>query len=237
MFFLKQNIAIFKIFKKVFLFFSYYFITQNLITIAILPIYSSWGIEFHFLSLIGNFIFLPFLIAYLMLSFLLFIAFCFQSCSFSLVYLLKQLTEWWLSLMHFFSSICPDISFAFLDQPLMNYSLCWGILILFFIFIDIKTETIKKTLFISFFCLFFALFILNTQKTSRTHKLVDQRSKKFLIRHAGKNNILLFALSEKKVIPKKDFLDYVIIPEIIKSFGISNPNIIFISNKNVKINS
>lgn len=229
MFFLKQNIAIFKIFKKVFLFFSYYFITQNLITIAILPIYSSWGIEFHFLSLIGNFIFLPFLIAYLMLSFLLFIAFCFQSCSFSLVYLLKKLTEWWLSLMHFFSSICPDISFAFLDQPLMNYSLCWGILLVFFIFLDIKTETIKKSLFYSFISLFFALFFLSIQKTNITHKFINQRNKKFIIRHQGNNKVFLIPLSEKKLFPREDFIDYVIIPEITKTFGIPNPKIILVS--------
>jgi hypothetical protein len=229
--FLKQNAAIFKICKKVFLFFSYYFITQNLITIAILPIYSSWGIKFHCLSLIGNFIFLPFLTAYLILSFFIFIGFCFQSCSFSLVYLLKKLTEYWLSLMYWLSSTSPDISFAFLDNPGINYSLCWGMLVLFFTFLDIKTETIKKTLFASFLCLFFALFILKTQKTSITHKLIDQRNKKFLIRHAGKNNIFLFSLSEKKVIPKKDFLDYVIIPEIIKTFGITDPEIFYIKTK------
>ncbi len=229
--FLKQNVTIFKICKRVCLFFSYYFITQNLITIAILPIYSSWGIKFHCFSLIGNFIFLPFLTAYLILSFFLFIGFCFQSCSFSLVYLLKGLTECWLFIMYWLSSIAPDISFAFLDNPRINYPLCWGILILFFTFLDIKIETIKKTLLASFLCLFFALFILKTQKTDITHKLIDQKNKKFLIRHDKNNTILFIPLCKKRLLPKKNFIDYVIIPEIIKTFGISDPNIIFLSNK------
>lgn len=227
MFFVKQNIAINAIFKRLSLFFSYYFITQNLITIAILPIYSSWGIPFHPLSLIGNFIFLPFLSLYLILSFFIFVGFCFQSCSYTLIFLLKTLTEFWLTTMYFFGSLFPDFSFVFINNPTMNYSICWGLLIIFFIFFELKNQ-IKKALIASTICLSFALFVLTTNTAKSKHTFINEQNRKFLLRAQDDKKVFLVPLSEKKQILKKEFIEYTVMPEIIKTFGISHPIILYV---------
>jgi hypothetical protein len=227
MFFSNKENDITAIYKKVLLFFSYYFITQNIITIAILPIYASWGIPFHLLSIIGNGLFLPFLSLYLILSLLIFIGFCFQTCSLTLIFFLKTVTLWWLKAMYVSSSMLPDISFAFIDQGSTQYLICWGALIIFFIFFDIKEKKIQSLL-ASFIFLSITILILKTPYQEKLIHLIDHKDKKFLLKKEDNDRISIIPLTEKKQYPKKDFLEYVVYSEIAKIWGITHPKIILL---------
>ena len=219
-----------KIFQKYILFFSYYLITQNLIAIAILPIYSSWGIPFHFLSILGNLVFTPFLACYLFLSFLIFIGICFRYTSFSLIFILKKITTIWLSMMNFLATLLPNVAIGFVDHPTISYPLCWGSIFIFFFFFNIQSNTAKKCALITTLLFISVLFILKSQKKNKLWKIIEYKQKKYLLRYNDKESLFIIPLQNKKVQTNLDFYQYAIKPEALRTFGIIDPLVYVISS-------
>lgn len=107
-----------------------YIIIQNMITIAVIPLYASWGLSFSLLSFVGNFIFLPFLTCYIFLSIIILFLFFFDHVLFFLLYAQKYLLTAWMRSMTLISSVCPIHSFCFINCPSVSYLLCIGSIIL-----------------------------------------------------------------------------------------------------------
>lgn len=134
--------------KKLYIFYkyiAYYLITQNIISIATIPIYSFWGLSFSLLSFIGNIIFMPFLIIFIFLSIILFFGFIFKITLTPLVFLLKKLTSLWFFLLINLGKRSLCIYFVHTNYC---YLFCWTISFILITFYKLKV-TLERWLLIS----------------------------------------------------------------------------------------
>jgi hypothetical protein len=204
---------------------AYYLITQNIITIAMLPLYSSWGLPFSILSIFGNFIFAPFLSLFLFLSTILFIGFIFQIPFFSIIFLLKKIVKIWIFLMTFFGT--NNLSIFFVNNENISYPLCWASA-----FLLIYSKTFRKSIFLWFIlstiicCT--CIFTLSKIKPKKNIILIEDKENTLII-YKIKNNIFIFKrpfLTRKSII-KESLISYHLMPELAKEFGTNN-NINFV---------
>jgi hypothetical protein len=213
--------------NKYCIYFLNYSILQNIITIALLPIYSTWGISFSTLSLAGNFIFSPLLIMYLVFSIIILIAFCFQKWFLFVINLQKNLIEIWVYLLYTLSLYIPYGIFTFVNAPFISYPLCWGLTIVF-----IFNDNIKNNIYYFFLytvsALIFVLFILNNIPVKSNFCIVEDFNKIYLIKMVDKNKVYVHDISMKKSFVSEKKIEYLLLPEIKKNFGITKPCILYI---------
>lgn len=199
-FFLNFCIQLF--FNKYFIYFLNYCILQNIITIALLPLYITWGISFSTLSVLGNFIFTPFLILYLAFSIILLIGFCFQKWFLSIVYLQKKLIDVWIYLLINLTNFIPYLILTFVDLPLLSYSICWLLVLL--LIVNIKNNTnIYYSFLYSTLSLIFVLIILSSVKAKNNFFIVKDFNKVYIIKLVKNNTIYLHDLDIKKKLYQK----------------------------------
>lgn len=203
-----------------------YIFIQNMITIAVIPLYASWGLSFSLLSFVGNLIFLPFLTLYIFLSIIILFLFFFDLVIFSFFYAQKILLSVWIYSMTLISTVCPIDSLCFINSPLLSYPLCISSIILLLFLKRLKINDLIVCFFsIILLCgiilyLHFCIIpsplkvIRDGNSTYILRKITD---KKVLISNNGKKNRLY--LSDKKI-------QHMILPEIKKAFGIQKPSII-----------
>lgn len=212
---------------KYVLYFLQYCIVQNIITIALLPIYSSWGISFSTLSLIGNFIFSPILIIYLFFSIIILIGFCFQKWFLFIINMQKWLIDIWTFLLCKLTLYIPFGVFTFINNPLISYPLCWGLVIIF-----IFNENIKKNIYYFFiytlFSFIFVLIILNNISIKSNFLIIEDFNRLYLIKMVSEDTFYIHDLSMKKSFISEKKIEYLLVPEIKKKFGITNPSILYI---------
>lgn len=213
--------------SKKFIYILKYCILQNIITIALLPLYSSWGISFSSLSLIGNFIFAPLLIIYLILSIIILVGFCFQKWFLFIITIQKTLIDIWIYLLYKMSFFIPYGIFTFINNPIISYPLCWtlaGILIF--------NQAIKKNIYYyclySFISLISVLIILNIIEIKNKICIINDFNIIYIIRYIDENTVYLSVANIKKNFISKKKIEYVLLPEIKKNFGINRPTILYI---------
>jgi len=133
-----------------------FILSQLIITLVLLPILVCWGLEISLAGIIGNLIFAPFLIIFLMLSTLIFFTEFFGVYNIPLVYLLNKFTLFWDALLEQGSK---SWLIGFIKPPTI---LLLPVTILAFIAIkhpSVKTF-IQKFLVLSF-CLILMVLFLN----------------------------------------------------------------------------
>src|SRR5579872_4558069 len=92
-----------------------FMIVQLFLTLISLPIIIAWGLPISLLSPIGNFIFSPFLTAFLLLSSIIFFTQIISIPNYPLILLLENLMPLWHYILSFSSS---SAMFAFKKPPL-----------------------------------------------------------------------------------------------------------------------
>lgn len=184
----------------------------NLISFIILI---HWGMPISILSPIGNIIFGPFIIIFLILSSLVFFCEILTISNYWLVGILEIFTEWWLKLLSFnFDSW--KISFA---QPPFIIS----ILIVIFGIIVLKHKKIPNN-FIRIVCLiliFIFLFIYTKLTTwNNSTEILKYRNEQMLVILENKK----ITLHDKGLLEKASWywIQYELVPYLIKKFGHNN---------------
>jgi hypothetical protein len=204
---------------------AYYLITQNIITIAMLPLYSSWGLPFSILSIFGNLIFAPFLSIFIFISTILFIGFIFQVPFFSIIFLLKKVVKIWFFLMTFFAT--DNLSIFFVNNESISYPLCWIITFLLIFSKKIRSSTFLWFI-LSLLGVFISIFILSKIESKKNIILIEDKENTLIV-YKIKNNIFIFKrpFSRRKSTIKESFISYHLMPDIAKQFGTNN-NINFV---------
>lgn len=211
--------------NKYIVWFLYYCITQNIISIAILPVYATWGIPFSPLSIVGNFIFAPFLSMYIFLSLLIFIGFVFQHAFVWLIILLKKITSFWIGLMYFLETICQVSPIAFIDIAGYWYFLCWGSIVLFFYF-NVFEKNVLFSFFMSALLLIVIILIMINVRSSVKNFIIQDWQKTYSVRYINDTTVAVFLLERTRKNLNENELKYTVKPEIIKKFGMINPKIL-----------
>lgn len=202
-----------------------YIIIQNMISIALLPIYSSWGISFSLISIFGNFIFLPFLMIYLFLSIGILFLFFFDYVFFSFIYLQKYVLDMWIFIMQMIEKTFSFQTICFVNYPLFSYPMCFIVLIFLF-FLKKKVSSILLFFYSSLFFVIL-LFIFSYLPPRSSIKIIQDNDRTYLIRYLSNQKVFLHFFGrafKKKSFEKK--IKYIILPEIKKNFGIQYPFII-----------
>ncbi len=212
-------------YNKYFIYFLNYFAVQNIITIALLPIYSSWGNSFSTLSLVGNLIFSPLLVLYLILSIIILISFCFQKWLVSIISFQKYLIDFWVYLLYKVSIFVPYWIFTFVDSPKLSYPLCWGIILIILFYKNIIGNIYYMALY-SFIGLIVSIAILNSIKINKNYFFIEDFNKIYEIKYIDKNLIFIHILGQKRQFISEKTLEYLIVPKIKKYFGINRPEIL-----------
>lgn len=210
--------------NKYFLYLLQYCITQNIITIAILPIYSSWGIPFSPLSILGNFIFSPFLFLYIVLSCIIFVGFFFQHAFTWVINILQKITKIWIYLMENLSSLF-DVGFiGFIDIPELSYLFCWGSIVILLYYRKIFFNKITFFL-VSSTVLLLLIGIMSSFKKTKNKFFIQEGQNTYLVHYNSENSVIIILMDRKRKTINKNHLKYLLLPEIIKNFKIINPKI------------
>jgi hypothetical protein len=116
--------------------------------------------------------------------------------------------------------------FTFVNAPFISYPLCWGLTIVF-----IFNDNIKNNIYYFFLytvsALIFVLFILNIPVKSN-FCIVEDFNKIYLIKMVDKNKVYVHDISMKKSFVSEKKIEYLLLPEIKKNFGITKPCILYI---------
>ena len=202
-----QKKSIFYISKIKNYFFKYIFI-QSAIYLFCLPVYISHDIPFYMLSFLGNMLFLPFLIIYIMFS-LLIVIFAWSSF-FSGIFLALQnfIFNIWYFVMEYISAILPECKIVFINNCYqLIYLFCWGFLFLLFILKYYISNNQKTLASISFLFFLLSLFLL-TQIPEKTYPIIYYYRNMYyiIIKLHGKNTIHIECINKNgNFIKKKNY--------------------------------
>lgn len=203
------------------------FNTQIILTIAMIPLYSKFGIPLTFLSFFGNILFSPFLALFIFFSTLIFIFFLIEINPYPAIFFLKKIINFWRFFMEKFNEN-QTLYLIFPENNFKYFFLCWPI---FFILIFIKKRykiSNLKFFFISLLAFFLIIFINYFDKNKIKSILInDYFSKSSVIIHETKSGIHIFDYSTKSKNFKKfkNLLLYKIMGNLCKNY------------KNLKISS
>ncbi len=186
---------------------------QFFLSLVSLPVIVAWGLPFSLMTAFGNFIFSPFIVAFLLCSSLIFFTELFSIPNDYLIFLLTHITRLWLYFLSFGSKfwligfsikllpflliIAMCAFFALQYQKLQKPLYYIGVSIFLISIIAISMSKSEKTLYIEVICNKKKLSIINNN--GRLH-LIDQG-----------------ALGEKN--NPNSWIVYTLIPEIVKNFG------------------
>jgi len=195
-----------------------YITTQNIINIAIIPIYTSWGLSFSLLSFFGNILFVPFITIYIFISIIILIGLIFEITFYPLIYFLKIITNIWIFLMQKLSS--KYFCIYFIDDALFTYTLCWS-----FFLIIIKSKFIcskinRKFIFSSILFIL-TIFILKLKKPFKNICISEKNNKKCISYYINNKLYLFDYLNRTKggKFNKNDFLYYTLSQNLAKQTG------------------
>lgn len=195
-----------------------YITTQNIINIAIIPIYSSWGLSFSLLSIFGNILFIPFITIYIFLSIIILIGLIFETTFYPLIYFLKIITNIWIFFMQKLSS--KYFFIYFIDNPIFNYIFCWSLILLIIKLKFINNKINRKFIFSSIFFLL-TIFILKLKKPFKNIYISEKNNKKCISYYIN-NKLYLFDylnITKGGKFNKNDFFYYTISQNLAKQTG------------------
>lgn len=202
---------------------------QFFLTIISLPILINWGLPVSLASTIGNIIFAPILTIFLFISSLIFF---FELLGFSndlLIYFLDQITSLWYKLLSLGSTKW------LLTFPRASYL----ILILFplialLVLQHKKLNNLRNSTICFALILLFAGIYLKTLNITDTLETLENNNKKIIINYKDKKINLIDHGALGRSSSPNSWLEYNLIPHLIKKFGHSEINKIEISNINFR---
>jgi hypothetical protein len=204
--------------NKYILLFLNYCIIQNIISIAIFPLYSSWGIPFSTLSLLGNLLFSPFLLIYLLFSFIIFISFFLQKWSAMIIACQKYILTLWIYLMSTLSNLIPFKMIVFIDMPELSYILCWGAACILLYIKSNMNNTALMTLY-SFIGFFLVLSILVMIPKKHNITIIQDNNLFYAVCYKNEREVYLHAIDKKRKYISEKKMEYTFVPQIRKIFG------------------
>ncbi len=189
---------------------------QFFITLASLPILINWGLPLSLMSPVANLVFSPFLMAFLLLSSLIFFFELFCVPNLWLVYLLEKTVDWWLYFLNL-SSPSWLISFA-------NPSALFFILFLGTTFFVLHAKKFQKPLHsvCAFSCIFFLSFsYLKLQSSTMSNDQVECNKGAVTILRKNNQTILIDHGILGQRASSDSWIDYSLMPHLNKKFGTS----------------
>lgn len=199
---------------------------QCFLTLVSLPIVVAWGLSFSLMTAVGNFIFSPFITAFLLCSSLIFFSELLHIPNGYLIVLLEWITKSWLYILSFGSkqwlvglpsSLVPFLSIIALGA-----------------FIALQHKQLSRPLYfigLSGLCMIFiALTTMQTKKPKHID-IVCSKQRLSLINHNGKLHLIdQGALGERR--NPTSWISYTLLPEITKQFGFTQiDHLIYYDNK------
>lgn len=217
----KKKVALYL--KRIMEFLLSALITQLLMALAMIPLYSSWGIPLSLLGFFGNIIFIPFLTIFISLSTLLLFCFIVKYIPYSLIYITKIIVFFWIKIMKIFS--CNGLLMVCIPHHgIINYIICWPIALFFIISSTVRQN--KKILILSLFialtsCIIMLKYIIHLP--GKTITIIHSSFNKWpiVIIYKKNNNIICFEYAKQKISDKKRnvFINYTLLPYLCKTWG------------------
>jgi hypothetical protein len=191
---------------------------QNIISIALIPIYSAWGISFSILSFIGNIVFAPFLTIFIILSVIIFFGFILQISISPAIFILKKTVDLWLYIMKYFN-FNNSLYISFQNHEYLYFLICWPIAAILIFINKIESKKIKFIFhFFSFFIAISPKYFLNSKKNIIIKDNFSEN--RIAIAENTKENIYIFDYQKKQNKQKFDkWLLYSVNTNINKNFG------------------
>lgn len=212
------------LYSRYFIFFLNYIIIQNIITIGLLPVYSSWGISFSTLLWFGNLLFLPFLSLYLLVCLAIIFLFFFESFSWILVSFHNAIIDWWVWCLESLSCCIPYWKLCGVDYAPYSYFFYWGLVFFLFSFTREQYSVFFRAGLTSIMCAFSLIIFVSLPPLEK--KIVDASGVIPEIYLLTKDSSV-FILGKQKIKSIENKIEYNHVRNIRKYFGIVNPKIFF----------
>ncbi len=189
---------------------------QCFLSLVSLPIIVAWGLPFSIMTAVGNFIFSPFITAFLLCASLIFFTELFRIPNGFLIILLEWITQSWLYVLSFGSKTW----LISLPETLIPF-LC---IIALCAFLALQHKKLSSPLYYIGFStlLIFAIALINKQTKKMKHTDVICNKKRLsLINNNGKLHLIdQGALGERH--NPSSWISYSLLPEISKKFGFTH---------------
>jgi hypothetical protein len=185
---------------------------QLVLAVTSLPILLSWGLPISYMSIVGNILFIPFLITFITLGSTIFFLTLFNIPCQTLIYALDSFTQSWHRILS-----CGDNNWliCFHAPPLYL-----SIIILTLIFISLKITRVlfyRFTLFV--FILVMSLFMIFI--TQKNNKNISKQIEKGLFLQTDQTGALTL-IDNNFLVRKKSlasFIEFELKPYLIKNYG------------------
>ena len=210
--------------NKLFLFLE----LQLLISLVMLPILIAWGLPISYMSIVGNFIFSPFLTIFIFASAIFFIANCFNLPNAWTVFCLNKITVTWEYILSFggahwfigFPQIILPISSLFVVIIIAIYSL--------------KLFNQKQRLVLLMSCCCFTMIIRTVLQPKNIEIVVKQGHQKFYV--IKKNNkIFAFDMGALGARPSfQSWIEFTLMPAMVKSMGATHIDTLILCKSNIR---
>ncbi len=187
---------------------------QCFLSLVSLPIIVAWGLPFSLMTIIGNFVFSPFIILFLLCSSLIFFTELLSIPNFYLISILTSVTQFWLYCLSFGSKKWL-IGFPIQLLPFF-------LIVAAFAFFALQYKKFQKSIYYIYLSIVFILMIsVVSLKNKKINELeIFCNNKKLLIINNNNKSLQIIdkgALGEKR--NSSMWVSYILIPEIIKNFG------------------
>ena len=224
--------------KRILAYVLHFLITQFILTISLIPIYSFYGIVVSVLSFVGNIIFMPFLFVFVFLSLIFFIFSLANIIVNPIIFLLNKLVAFWLYIMAFgFYKSSMFISFPY--HSWFYYVSCWPLA--FFLIVN---RLVKKSAVIYLACCVFSFCLIIVASrfiyTPDYAVIFDKFSPSHIaVVHRHKEGLCVFDYGNRKLTREKseNWLSYNLLPELNKIFGSQNVKYYFYKKENKDLDS
>jgi len=188
---------------------------QLVISLILLVILPSWGFALSMLSPLGNIIFTPVFISFLLLSSLLFFAEILHIPNGFLIYPLEKITHAWLYLI-------PDFNNVFLvgfSKPPVLFIIAVPILTVA-VLVHRKINSLKKSIFaLALLFTFSCAYLKLINCPSRVIKHIACNGAQVTLIHNYRTTIVIDPGYIGRRISAPSWVEYTLVPEIIKSCG------------------
>lgn len=212
-----------KIMPKIKKWFLRFIQIQLVMTIVSLLVLVNWGLPISLLSPIGNMLFSPICTAFLALSSIIFFLEIFYIPNAFFIYLLEKVTNFWLFLAQDFG----NKSLMAFTQPSVLFTIIIAILTIL-ILIHKKINSLNKSIFALSTLLLLSCIYLKIGQTNKTfikHIKINKDNNYntgyvTFIYKKGKTTILDTGAMGRRI-SAENFVNYTLVPEIIKSSGVT----------------
>jgi hypothetical protein len=189
--------------KKIKNFLMKYIYLQNCISLFCLPLYITYGISFSALSILGNFLFPSFLLAYLFSSILIMALSWNQIVSQTIIIFQEYILNIWLYIMEQTAMIIPHQALQFIEYYYFHYIFSWLCLILLLFLKKNITQDPKTMMLTSCIFLGTTIVLLIYSPEEKKITVIEDKNSYYIIRKTRKNTFAIISIKDNKLNTKK----------------------------------